>query len=386
MRLRYFIVPLLIVSSCIYGHGHHHAEHFDECDHECDHDHEGESVLHLSPEQIKNAAIETSVAGAGIIRQTTVISGRIKVDPKKFAQVVTKVGGIVTGVYKHVGEKVEAGELLATVESKEMAEVKSLYLASFRQNSLAQNSLKRERILYEKKINSEQEFLEAEAHAEEALINYELAKQKLYALGFRDQDLQDLLSQPGSGLQNYEIRSPFEGVVEESHLVNGQAVDTSTDAFHIANLNTVLVEIGIYSCDANIIKRGQFIEIINDNGKVAKARIERISPTVDSETGCIMAIALIGNKTGDWRPGSYIKGRATLSVEKANVVIPHDAVVNIDNDHYVFVVHEEGFEKRAVTIGKKDDDHVAILSGLNPGEEYASKNAMILKFELSKGD
>lgn len=381
MTVRYFTTIFLLVASCVYAHGHHHGESFEEHKEET-----SDGILRLSHEQIENAGIEIQEAEQGVIKKTLTLYGRINVDPTKYAYVITKAGGIVTSVRKQLGESVLAGEVLATIDSKEMAQAKSDFLAALRRQNLARIILEKEKILHEKRISAEQEFLQAQADAEEASIEFELSRQKLYTLGFNDAEIQNLPNQPATSLQTYEIRSPFDGVVEECNLVNGQAVDESTDAFHVANLSTVIVELGVYPCDLGTIRKGQPVELETDDGKIVRSRIDRASRTLDIDTGCITAVASINNKSGIWFPGSWVTARLITAVEKAQVVVPKDAVVSIDNHNYLFVASDEGFEKREVGLGLNDDKNVAIASGLNPGEKYIAKNAIIVKFELTKGE
>jgi cobalt-zinc-cadmium efflux system membrane fusion protein len=101
----------------------------------------------------------------------------------RMAQIVPKVGGTVTEARKNLGDTVEKGEVLALIESREMAESVADYLAAKRAEELARTTFNREKGLWDKKITAEQDYLTAKNAHQEAKIKLDLAKQKLQALG-----------------------------------------------------------------------------------------------------------------------------------------------------------------------------------------------------------
>jgi cobalt-zinc-cadmium efflux system membrane fusion protein len=68
------------------------------------------------------------------------------------------------------------------------------------------------------------------------------------------------------------------------------------------------------------------------------------------------------------------------------VVIRNEALQIVEDNPVVFVQGEEGFEPRAVTLGRTDGELSEVLAGLSVDEVYVSKNSFILKSELGKED
>jgi cobalt-zinc-cadmium efflux system membrane fusion protein len=68
------------------------------------------------------------------------------------------------------------------------------------------------------------------------------------------------------------------------------------------------------------------------------------------------------------------------------LLIPKEAAQTVEGKATVFVQTPEGFEARPVTLGRANETHVEILSGLEPGERYAASETFILKAELAKGE
>jgi membrane fusion protein, heavy metal efflux system len=72
--------------------------------------------------------------------------------------------------------------------------------------------------------------------------------------------------------------------------------------------------------------------------------------------------------------------------EPVEVHVPRAALQTIGRERVVFVRTRSGFQKRAVIIGRSDEQAVEIVFGLSAGEEIAVKNTFLLKAELGKGE
>lgn len=347
---------------------------------------EKEEFLRLTPDQISKADIQVQKAAGGMLQLFLTLPGKIVVNPERYAHVVTKSAGIVREAHKNMGDNVLAGERLAIIDSKEMAEAKSAYLTAKRQCALTKALFFGEKSLKNKGIGAKQEYLQAEANANEAVVACELAKQKLQALGVNQQELEQLSTHSITDLLTYEINAPFAGTVIKRHLTPGEVVDESQQAYIIADLTTVWLELGIYPKDLSLVRESQHVEVSNDCGDKALGTILRLSPVIDTDTARGRAIAVIDNEKGCWRPGGYVTSRVIIGKVNAEVLVPQEAVIRIDNQDYIFVAHPTGFEKRSVSKGRSDGQNLEIVTGLKPGEEYVAKNAIVLKFELTKGE
>src|SRR3546814_19442056 len=72
---------------------------------------------------------------------------------------------VVAEVAKNLGDPVARGDVLAVLESRELAEAKADYLSALRQESLASTTLRREKDLWLKKVSAEQDYLDARTAA-----------------------------------------------------------------------------------------------------------------------------------------------------------------------------------------------------------------------------
>lgn len=77
----------------------------------------------MSADVAKQSGIETAVAGPGTLRETVLLYGNIQADPQRVRAVTARFPGVVRSVMHQVGDRVQAGQVLATVESNESLQV-----------------------------------------------------------------------------------------------------------------------------------------------------------------------------------------------------------------------------------------------------------------------
>jgi cobalt-zinc-cadmium efflux system membrane fusion protein len=391
----YVVSPSLAAEGHGDSHGHEEGEEkHDEGKeeqhghgHEDEHGHGGgkeegehaEGVIPLSAEQIAAAGIKVAAVGPGQLAREVSVPGKVVAAADRMAQIVPKVGGAVTEARKNLGDTVEKGEILALIESREMAESVADYLAAKRAEELALTTFNREKGLWDKKITAEQDYLTAKNAHQEAKIKLDLAKQKLQALGHDGE-----VSNNGNS-RFHELRSPLPGRVIARELTLGEYVDTTHSAFTVADLSVVWVESAIAPGDLPFVKEGLMANVLGSGGK-AEGKLIFVSPAIDPETRSAKAIIELDNADGKWRPGEFANAAIATSAQDTDLILPKDAIQTIEGKAVVFVRNDKGFEKRDVTTGREDSRHVEILSGVSFGEPVAVSSTFTLKAELGKSE
>ncbi len=369
-----------LMSSPSYASGDHGAEEKDPHGHGAEEgDEQVEGVVALTAEQIAAAKIDISIAAPGTLAREIIVPGRIASAADRMAQVVPKVGGTVFEARKNLGDTVEKGEVLALIESREMAEAVAEYLAAQRASELASTVYKREKSLWDKKITAEQDFLMARNTSQEASIRFDLAKQRLQALGH------DGGKVSSADTRFHELRSPITGRVVGRELTLGEYVDTTHTAFTIADLSKVWVEAAIAPTDLSFVQEGQVVTIQGDSSG-AQGRLVFVGPAVDADTRSAKAIIEFDNADSKLRPGQFVNAAIATSAQQADVIIAKGALQTIEGSSVVFVRTDNGFEKRNVVTGREDSRNVEIISGLEMGEPVATSSTFRLKAELGKSE
>jgi cobalt-zinc-cadmium efflux system membrane fusion protein len=362
------------------GDDEHGAE-----EHETENGHGAE--IELSAAEAEELGIEIATAGPGTIARTIDLPGEITLNGDQTVHIVPRVGGIVREVRGSLGDTVKEGELLAVIESRELADATAEYLASRERLALAGDVHDREEELWKKKISSEQEYLDAKQALSEARIAHRAAEQKLLALGVAEEALREMPAQVESDLTRYEIRSPAAGTLIHKKISLGEALEANTEIFTVADLGTVWIDISVYQKDLSLIREGQAVTITSNGGSepVARGTIGYVGPVLEHETRTALARIILPNRDGALRPGTFIKAHIAVESEEVPVVVPRDALQTIDGETILFIPTDHGFEAHPVVAGRSSSAIVEIASGFEPGWSYVLEGAFELKAKLVTG-
>ena len=345
-----------------------------------------EGQLRMTDEQIRNARIDVVPAAAGVIVRRISLPGTVAASADRLARVPARVAGIVTSLNKRLGDQVAAGDVLAVIESGEIAAAKGDYLAALRTTELARVTFEREQRLFQRRVSAEQDFLKARTDWQEAQIRLDLARQKLAAFGLSQVELEALPNQPIEELRRREVRATIAGRITSRPTVLGAAVTAETEIYTVADLSTVWVELAVPTADIAFASEGSTVRVRGDGDIAGEGRVIFLSPVLDPETRSARAVVEVANPDSRFRPSAYVTAELTTAEQPADVVVPRGAIQQISGQDIVFVRNADGFEKREVVLGPGDSDNVEIVFGLDAGEQFAASNTFVLKAELGKSE
>ncbi|MNN05356.1 Cobalt-zinc-cadmium resistance protein CzcB [compost metagenome] len=371
-----------------HGHSESAARHEDD-----DHGHESEPQdageeeghgseeeaghLEMSDEQIRLAGISLATAGAREMGSSLSLPGEIRFDEDRTAHVVPRAPGVVESVAVSLGQSVRKGELLAVIASPQISEQRSEVEAARRRVELARATYERERRLWQERISAEQDYLQARQVLQEAEIALGNARQKIAALG-------DGAGRAGGN--RYELRAPFDGVVVEKHLVPGEVVDGSTNAFVLSDLRRVWATFSVAPRDLGSVQVGRHASIsAAELDAQTSGMVTYVGSLLGEQTRTASARVTLENPQGAWRPGLFVAVRLASGTRQVPVSVPEQAIQTIDNQPSVFVRVDGGFATRPVVLGATDDGYVEVTQGLDSGVQVASAGSFVLKSELGKG-
>jgi len=311
--------------------------------------------------------------------------GEIELNADKVVHVVPRVSGVVTEVYKNLGDAVKHSEVIAVLDSREVAELKSAYMASMKRVELARATFERKERLWKQKISSEKDYLASRQALAEEEINLQMATQKLLALGFSQTDLDSIPEMTGRGLTRYELKAQFDGVVIKKEIAVGEAIKEDADIFAIADLCTVWVGVTVYAKDLRVVKVGQNVTVRSKIlGLEANGTLMYLGPLVGEQTRTAQGRVVVQNPEGRWRPGLFVTVEIVQEEVTVPVAVSVDAIQTFRDWSVVFVQCGDLYEVRPLELGRSDGRWMEVLHGLSPGEKYVSRNSFILKADLGK--
>ena len=354
---------------------HNEDKHKEESD-----QHTPGELVKINDLQGKKLGIRLGTVGPGKLLTTIDLPGEIVLDADHLAHIVPLLPGVVREVRKKLGQTVRQGDVMAVMESRELADAKSAYLASLERVALAQATFTREEQLWRKKITAKQEYLDAKNSLSEAKIEQRSTVQKLLFLGFSENYIKNFQKNPDKKLTRYVITAPIDGTVVQKHITLGEKVNDDTEVFTIADLSHVWVDLSVPQKDLASIKRGQKTLISLGFGTPdAEGKISYVSPMADRKTRTALARVVLPNPDRRWRPGLFVKARISAGEIELPLVVPKEGIQRLENENVVFVEAKGGYEPKHVSVGRSDGSNVEILSGLSAGERYAVKGGFELK-------
>ncbi len=332
--------------------------------------------------RIKTAVVTT----ARMPLEEVVTPGKIQVIPTRVSRIAVPVPGRIRQVMVGVGDAVQTGQVLFTLESPDVSTLMSAYRQAEARVGQAKTAvakaeadLARVRDLFEHRAIAQKEVLSAEAALAQARAD---AEQAAAALQENLSRLDILGLKPGAFQQEISVRSPVSGKALDISLAAGEyRNDTSAPVMTIVDLSSVYIAADVPESLIRLITVGERIEVslVAFPGETFSARVARISDAVNPDTRTIQVIAELANAQGRFRPDMFgeIRHEETF---RTMPVVPNGAIVQREGRTSVWRLRQPGqFEAVDVITGRSRGGLVPILSGIQAGDRIVVDGAMLLE-------
>lgn len=344
-----------------------------------------EARVEMNPEAVRGSRILVEEAGPARLKIAFELPGEIALNPDRVAHVVPRFGGVVTQVRKNLGDKVARGEVMAVIDSRELAASNLRFIQALHKLEFAQASFEREEQLWGKKISAQEEFLAAKHNLRLAEISADGAKQNLRSLGLLEAEIESLTTNRDVNLARYQLRAPMRGVVLEKDVALGEVVEGDADLFKIADMNTVLAKVTVYGQDLGAVRVGQEVRVTSDVlGIETVGSVSYLGPLLGTQTRTATAHVSIPNPDGVWRPGVFVTAELLEEEITVPVAVRRESIQQLRDWSVVFIQHGDLFEARPLELGRQDREWIEVLAGLAAGQRYVTENSFLVKADILK--
>ncbi|WP_419421599.1 efflux RND transporter periplasmic adaptor subunit (plasmid) [Legionella sp. D16C41] len=194
-----------------------------------------------------------------------------------------------------------------------------------------------------------------------------------------------IIIESNESLQNYTINAPMTGTIIQKSATTGELAQNNKPIYEVANLANVWADFTLYRKEAPLVKQGMEVVVTGDEGKPKTiTTISYIAPLGIEDSQTTLVRAVLPNESRIWIPGMYINGAITVKEKIAPVAVLLSAIQRINQKEVIFIQQGDYFEATPVILGQKDEQWVEVISGLDKGERYVSKNSFFMKAELGK--
>jgi cobalt-zinc-cadmium efflux system membrane fusion protein len=355
------------------------------------HDHADESESHqdlpskvrLTAQVIAAARIGTTAAAVDTLPSTVDLTGEIAADPDRSARITARVAGRIIEVRFKEGDGVHAGDVVAVIESPELARARAALTSTLARARSARLNAGRLASLEGKSLASGQEVAGASAEAEALEAEVAAARQTLASFGPGAEQAQGAVAR-------MTLRSPIGGFVLARDAVPGQTVDAEHVIAAIGDLAHAYFLGRLFEKDLARVKIGAAVEVrLNAYPtEVFTGTAEAIGKQLDASARTVLVRIRVSNHGDLLKVGLFGSARVVTAGpggQQPHVVVPLTAVTKVADRDVVFVLQADGdFELHRITVGRTAGNRVEVLSGLRPGEQVVTAGVFTLKSTVLK--
>lgn len=301
--------------------------------------------------------------------------GKISADKNSYIDVFPLVGGNVMSVNVELGDYVRKGQVLATIRSTELAEVQKEVSDAKTDLIVAQNNMRVAKEMYDGKLNTEREVLEAKSQVQKAKDQLQRASAVSTVYNVKNGNI-------------YSVLAPISGYIVHKDINKDMQLrsDRSENIFDVANTTNVWAIMNINEADIEKISLGLSAQVstLSYPNKIFDGKIDKIFKIIDPETNAMQARVVLDNTKGLLIPDSKATIKVSKSENKMALSIPSKAVIFDDNRSYVVVFKSRNDLKiKEIQVLKQNSDVTYISEGLKEGENVITNNQLLIYRSLN---
>ena len=308
-------------------------------------------VVRIDPSVVLNLGVRTAKAERGILQQRIEAVGYVEYDADAVHHIHTRVEGWIESLrVQAAGDPVQRGQTLFEIYSPTL-------------------------------VNAQHEFLAARDRGSDALRR--ASRERLAALGMEEREIAAL---DGSEAPRRTVRTfaPADGVVTHLGVREGIHVTPATHVLSVADLGRLWVLAEVFERHASAVSPGQRAEVYFEPlpGERWEGTVDYVYPTLDQRTRTLKVRIGFANEGRVLRPNMYARV-ALFGAETPPVVhIPREALIRGGEADRVAVALGDGrFRSKPVRAGIEAESRVAILEGLDAGEEVVVSGQFLIDSE-----
>lgn len=291
-----------------------------------------------------------------------------RIESKGSPKLAAEVAGQITNISIGVGQRVEVGQVLATIDDVNYQnQLTSANAEVNRVNTMLANQ---ERLVKRYKNLKEDDFV-SERQIEDVLAQEAILKSQLKSVKAR----RDIASR---NLKKAIVKAPVAGLIQARNVTVGDYVRPGTPLFEISTQDKLQARLPFPEAISKKLSTGLTVRLTTniEGGSVVEGTISEILPTIGAKSLSTDILIDIDNP-GNWKPGASVEGIIVMEQRK-NVVLPDMAVILRPAGKVVYEVTGNKVVQRVVTTGERIGDTIEILSGLSEGVTVATDGAYYL--------
>lgn len=335
----------------------------------------------------KKIGLQEDAAESRAIEEVLTVNGMIGSHPDRTVAISARIGGKILGAWGLAGSPVEKDEKLVEIHSLELERLETDLIQAWNRLGLADADRDLVRELAARKAIALKDLLKKEMEQRQAAREVEGLQARLRLIGIAESEIEQMKS-TSRVTSSLVLRAPIAGVIVERNVVLGETVSPEKILFRLADLRRVLAEGEAFESQAPLLRRGLPVRITVAAlpGRKFEGRITNIGAAVDPEKRTIRFLAEVENPPeAPLRPNMFARMTVVIGQQLKVLAIPLDAVIGERGEEVVFVAAADGYERRPVSLGHRDDRYAEVKQGLALGERVVTTGKRQLEALYRKG-
>jgi cobalt-zinc-cadmium efflux system membrane fusion protein len=309
--------------------------------------------------------------------------GSIDYDEDRAVQIFTPYQGRIIEAIPKLGDEVEKGQVMFTIESPDLIQAESTLIAAAGVLDLTARALRRARELYAKEALAQKDLEQAVSDQQTAEAALKAARDAVRVFGKTDEDMDRMIAQRRVD-RELIVPSPISGRVTARNAQPGLFVQPGSPPapYTVADLSTLWMIANVNELDSSLFHVGQqvAVTVLAFPGRIFPGKISRLATGIDPNIHRLLVRSEIADAQHELRPGMFANFKINTGDPVAAVAAPLDGVIREpDGTQTVWVTTDKRhFTQRVVEIGLENDGYRQIVNGLKPGELIATKKALLL--------
>lgn len=281
------------------------------------------------------------------------------VEPLRTIRLASRSEGVLTDVDVDTGDRVRTGQVLARIDVSE---------------HLAELARARARLQERELAFQRMEQLRESGHIDAASHDSARAERDIAA-----SEVELWQTRVAFGT----VRSTIDGVVIARHIEPGEAVARHDVLFELADLQTMVVRIGVSELDVRALRVGDEVSVqldALDRGEPIAGSVRRIFPAAEPGSRLVtVEIDLPDGADKGVRPGFLARAQLLVDQRADVLAVPAGAMAEAEGGHYVMLINDDmRLERRSVSPGVSRGGWQELLEGVKPGERVVATNPLDL--------
>lgn len=339
-----------------------------------------EKVVTLTPEQLKNTALESTKPENRTLSATLKVNGKIDVPPQNLVSISMQMGGYLKKTALLPGMYVKKNSIIATMEDQQYIQLQQEYLSTLAKLNYAEKEYQRQKDLNKSQASSDKVFQMAEADFKNLKITKSALAEKLRLININPNSLSE-----NTISKSVNIYSPIDGFVSKVNVNIGKYVSPTDVLFELINPTDIHLNLKVFEKDINKLFVGQRVYAYSNSNPTERheATIILISQDISDNEHSAEVHCHFEKYDKKLLPGMYMNAEIELK-NAAQLSIQKEAVVHFEDKEYVFVKKSNyQYEMTEVILGISENGFTAITNAeILKDQNIVIKGAYTLLMQL----